>query len=135
MIALLGSLAARLTSDAKLQKLCGGQVNLHLNMAAPESPPFPYLVHKIESELQDDGISQEGSWLCDVWDYGSDAARAIRIGIRVKQLLHNATDPTLHQAGFEFRSMHPVKTDNDRVKRVALRFRLDWPDLDLVPTG
>jgi hypothetical protein len=122
----------RVTQDAVLQELSGGEVRLFHKMATPD-PPFPYHVYKLRFELVDEIIA-DGQLLWDVWDYHPDSARALQMGARVKQLLHNHVDIALYGASLAFARMDTVETDNEEVQRVALRFSTFWPDLDLVQT-
>lgn len=130
MIAFLQSVHDTLTADPVITNLCGEPLRLYLDMA-PDSPPFPYAVQALAVELQDDGIILEGFLLIDIWWNSFDAAKALLVATQIKSKLHHATDAALCHAGLEFRGMGTVNTDNEEVKRVAMRFRVDIPDLDL----
>jgi hypothetical protein len=128
-IAFLTSIYSRLVGDEVLAGLCGGTIRIFHRMAPPD-PDFPYIVHKLVGHLVD-GAVIEGEWLCDVWDYDTDAARAMQIGTRIKQILHGHVDKALNGAGLFFVRIDPVETDNHEVQRVSLRFEAVWPDTDI----
>lgn len=126
---ILDAIYTRAVNDSALQELNGGNVDLYFNMA-PENPDFPYQVHRIQGTI-DDLVLGNGSWLLDVWYYGDDAAEAMAIGTRYKELFHHTIDPSLGlqmlMTGFD-----PVATDAQRVHRIALRFRITWVDKSFV---
>lgn len=130
MIAFIQAVHDKLTTDPLLPEILGEPLRLYLEIA-PQDEPLPYAVQRLAVELDESEAVLEGSLLLDIWWNGFSAAPALAAGIQIKTLLHNSTDPTLYHAGLQFRGMGTVETDNEEVKRVAMRFRADIPDLDL----
>jgi hypothetical protein len=128
--AFLTSIDETIVNDAGIEVLCDGFPRLFLNMAGRESP-FPYMVHTLKGELDDDGITTRGTYLIDVWDCGDTAERAWHIARLLKILLHETHDMELNNAGLNFEGWDGITTDDPEIWRVALRFEAWWPDTDL----
>lgn len=124
------SIDETLVQDAGMEVLFDGEVRLYLGMA-PREAQLPYLVHRLKGRLGDDGVTQTGEWLIDVWDDSPNSARAWGIAKLVKVLMHNHSDPELNGASLFFEDWEQIATDDPEIWRIELIFEATWPDLEL----
>jgi len=75
-----------LTEDAEMIDICGGEVRLTPVWAQPDSP-FPYLVYRVTSTVQEPWAVANGVLTLDVWDYGQTFNRTMELRSRIIALL------------------------------------------------
>lgn len=101
---------------------------------APKDSEFPYSVYKFGTEELDAEPVIATTLTVDTWDFSANAARAMEISERIKQLVHR-TFAAAEVAFFSFRSRSTLPTGSDEVYRTSIVFDVIFADSALEPSA
>lgn len=86
--AILTAIYTHLTSDSQLSSTCSG-VRLGL-VWAKKDETFPYLVHRLQSYIDNPNVMYRGDYYLDLWDHRDSASKIYDMRSRIIALLDRA---------------------------------------------